>query len=223
MFLKFTETYKYDISDKQSDINIVCEWLVNVVKYFELSFNTYFNALIHFKLIIHSISDRIKYQGYASACIKFYSNIFEYEIIETDFLVKICKKQYSENEIEKFSTPNPFNFVSFMTYIGYIIVKLQELYIDDNIIIKNYTDLITSMIMYVTFNIKEQMYVWDVVRYSYYLYKNDLPNLGILNDIDEIKLEHIKFCNSCSYTSTKRDHISYDLMFKNVKHALCKK
>ena len=221
LFLKFIEV------PEKIDMELFCiatSVLIDITRILALSFNTCFNAIIHLRAIIETVPKN-KYKGYACACLKFYSNIFDYEILEEKHFVKLTNGEYSIEEINKLCyevanleiipTTNPFNFVPVITYIGYIIEKLQELRIMSGEITEVFENLMSSMIMYVIFNDKSQLYVWDVVRYNYYIYKNNLPDLNILGDIDSDKLEHIKYCNSCSYGL-----MNYEYILKKIKNIL---
>lgn len=225
LFLKFTEVPEKIDSESINEkmLVIFSEWLLIVTEEFETNYNVYFNTMILIRILINSNMIRQNLQGYGSACFMIYSFIFENrtlpysdlsEITDNAFTVEELYKMTLEilmNKNKRFIECDIYNFVPVTTYVGYIIQKLQELETPPKTILTVYKNILATVSMYVTYNVKPQIYVWDIVRYAYYIFKEDLPDLDILNDIDDEKLERIKECNN-----SESDRLNFNIAFERI-------
>lgn len=206
ILLKFRET---PVEIESNVINekmflILSEWLLETTFMFKYNLNVYFNAINLIRIISNSVDKRSNYQGYGIVCLAIYTYIFEYFPPDYDDYCYICDKAYSVNYLKNLTSDiinkkitikndyNLFEFVPIMSYIGYISSKLQELDIVENEIRRIITLLLFTVAMYINLNKKSQLLIWDVIRYGYKIYKEELPDLDILFDINELDYEYIK-------------------------------
>lgn len=191
---------KYELSGKKfNNFLILSNWLLQTTYIYELPIDTYLNAINLYKCII-STSNKINsdmYEIIGLCCLYLYSCIFlgdeRYDLLK-EIVEKHSEKKfrivfyriltnYYSNEYDSFT------IVPISSQIGYVICKMQEYDIEPKNIGDVHKKLLKYAVLYVNFNGENELFTWNIVRYSYYcinqeFYNNELPELGIMDDLN---------------------------------------